>query len=101
MSSPRMSDRRTEPIFRVSSGFFPGLAHADFDEVWAWADAAVSSTNDRAIPVPVRPAILDRLERYGVSGARLFAAIMWLRTSDPAQRLGSSSASRRPRLDQG
>jgi hypothetical protein len=94
MSSPRTADQKTEPIFRVSSGFFPGLAHADFDEVWAWADAAASTTNDRAIPVPVRPAILDRLERYGVSGARLFAAIMWLKASDPVKRVGPSSASR-------
>jgi hypothetical protein len=85
MPNPRMDERKTQPIVRTSPEFYPGLANAEFDEVWAWVDGAVLRKN---IPIPVRPAILDRLERYGVSGARVFAAIMWLRASNSPVRVG-------------
>jgi hypothetical protein len=72
--------RKTQPIVRMSPEFFPALAHAEFDEVCAWADAAMSRKNGLPVPLPARPAILDRLERYGVSGARVFAAVIWLKS---------------------
>jgi hypothetical protein len=90
MPSPRMDERKTQPIIRTSAEFFPGLAHAEFDEVCEWAEAVVSTKNGILVPIPARPAILDRLERYGVSAARVFAAIMWLRATISAKRIESA-----------
>jgi hypothetical protein len=80
MSSPRMDERKTEPIVRMSSEFFPALAHAEFDEVWAWVEAVESTKNGFPVAIRSRPAILDRLERHGFSAARVFAAIVWLKS---------------------
>jgi hypothetical protein len=79
MPSHGMNERKTEPIVRTSAEFFPGLAHAEFDEVWDWAEAAVSTKGDSQVANRPRPAILDRLERRGFSAARVFAAVIWLK----------------------
>jgi len=79
MRSPPLHDQKTVPIVRPSPDFFPALAHAEFDEVWAWAEDAVAAKNGSQLAEAPRPAILDRLERRGFSPARVFAAVMWLK----------------------
>jgi hypothetical protein len=79
MQSPGINERKTEPIVRTSPEFFPALAHAEFDEVWDWAEAAVSTKGGVQVAIRPRPAILDRLERRGLSAARVFAAVIWLK----------------------
>jgi hypothetical protein len=92
MPSPGFNERKTEPIIRTSSEFFPSLAHAEFDEVWDWAEAAVSTKGEILSAGGPRPAILDRLERRGFSAARVFAAVVWLKTTLSAKRGESAVA---------
>jgi hypothetical protein len=92
MPSPGINERKTEPIVRPSPEFFPGLAHAEFDEVWDWAEAAVSTNGDFPVAIRPRPAILDRLERRGFSAARVFAAVIWLKGTLSAKRGESAVA---------
>jgi hypothetical protein len=86
MPSPGTHERKTEPIVRTSTEFFPALANAEFDEVWDWAEAAVSTKGDFQVANGPRPAILDRLERRGFSAARVFAAVIWLKGTLSAKR---------------
>jgi hypothetical protein len=79
MPSHGINERKTELIVRTSPEFFPSLAHAEFDEVWDWAEAAVETKGDILSAGRPRPAILDRLERRGFSAARVFAAVIWLK----------------------
>ena len=92
MPSAGINERKTEPIVRTSPEFFPSLAHADFDEVWAWADAAVSTKGGIQVADRPRPAILDRLERRGFSASRVFAAVVWLKGALSAKRGKSAVA---------
>ena len=89
MPSPGIHERKTEPIIRTSSEFFPSLAQAEFDEVWDWAEAAVSTQGDILSADQPRPAILDRL---GFSAARVFAAVIWLKGTLSAKRGESAVA---------
>jgi hypothetical protein len=92
MASCGSNERKTEPIVRTSTEFFPGLANAEFDEVWDWAEAAVSTKGDFQVAIRPRPAILDRLERRGFSAARVFAAVIWLKGTLSAKRSESAVA---------
>lgn len=92
MLSPGINERKTEPIIRTSSEFFPSLAQAEFDEVWDWAEAAVSTKGNILSADQPRPAILDRLERRGFSAARVFAAVIWLKGTLSAKRGESAVA---------
>jgi hypothetical protein len=90
MRSHSIRDQKTVPIVRSSPDFFPALAHAEFDEVWAWAeDAALAKAGSQLAERP-RPDILDRLERRGFSPARVFAAVMWLKGALSAKRAEST-----------
>jgi hypothetical protein len=86
MLSPSFHDQKTVPIVRPSPDFFPALAHAEFDEVWAWAEEAVAAHGDPQLADRPRPAILDRLERRGFSPVRVLAAVMWLKGALKAKR---------------
>ena len=90
MRSPSLHDQKTVPIVRPSPDFFPALAHAEFDEVWAWAEDAVSATGVSQADDRPRPAILDRLERRGFSPVRVLAAVIWLKSALSAKRTEST-----------
>jgi hypothetical protein len=92
MPSPSFHDQKTVPIARPSPDFFPALAHAEFDEVWAWAEETVAAKGGAQLSDAPRPAILDRLERRGFSPVRVLAAVMWLKGALKAQRTESSAA---------
>ncbi|HEV2973341.1 MAG TPA: hypothetical protein VGY55_25465 [Pirellulales bacterium] len=90
MRNPPLEQRKTELIVRSSPDFFPALAHAEFDEVWAWAEDAVLAKGGSQLADGPRPAILDRLERRGFSAARVFAAVVWLKSALAAKRAESA-----------
>jgi hypothetical protein len=92
MLSPSLHDQKTVPIVRPSPDFFPALAHAEFDEVWAWAEGAVASNGGSQLADAPRPAILDRLERRGFSPVRVLAAVMWLKGALSAKRSESATS---------